>query len=403
MPLRGTRPAEAGAYRYEPNDGETMKFGSLRAIVNGSGIVAVCLFAVALAGGQGAQAQRPPMAEEVFKNIQILKGIPVDEFMDTMGMFAAATSLNCTHCHASDNTNSWDKFALDTPLKQTARRMLNMVNAINKDNFKGVRAVTCYTCHHGDQRPKIVPSLIVQYSAPVEDPDEIEIPPNAKGPSADEVFAKYIQAIGGAQRVANLTSLVAKGTYSGYETDLAKVPVEVFARAPAQRTIIVHALFGDSIRVFDGRSGWIASADKPMPLMPLSGGNLEGAKVEAMVAFPAQLKQAFSQWRVTSTSIDDRDVQVLQGTNPRQPPVNLYFDQSGLLVRLVRFVDTAVGRVPTQIDYSDYRDVAGMKMPFKWTATWTDGQSTAELTEIQPNVAIDAAKFARPAPAPPPK
>ena len=343
------------------------------------------------------------MAEEVFKNVQILKGIPVDQFMDTMGMFAAATSLNCTHCHASDNTNSWDKYALDTPLKQTARRMMNMVNTINKDNFKGVRAVTCYTCHHGDQRPKIIPSLIVQYSAPLEDPDEIEIPPNAKGPSPDEVFSKYIQAIGGTQRVASLTSFVAKGTYSGYETDLAKVPVEIFAKAPAQRTTIVHALFGDSVRVFDGRSGWIASADKPMPLMPLSGGNLDGAKLEAMLLFPAQLKQAFNQWRVTSTSIDDRDVQVLQGTNPRQPPVNLYFDESGLLVRLVRFVDTAVGRVPTQIDYSDYRDVAGMKIPFKWTATWTDGQSTAELTDIQLNVPIDAAKFARPAPAPPPK
>jgi photosynthetic reaction center cytochrome c subunit len=380
-----------------------MALESTRKILNVIGTVAVYVFVAVLARGQGVQAQRPPMAEEVFKNVQILKGIPVDEFMDTMGMFAAATSLNCTHCHASDNTNSWDKFALDTPLKQTARRMMNMVNAINKDNFKGVRAVTCYTCHHGDQRPKIVPSLIVQYSAPVEDPDEIEIPPNAKGPSADEVFAKYIQAIGGAQRVASLASFVAKGTYSGYETDLAKVPVEVFAKAPAQRTIIVHALFGDSIRVFDGRSAWIASADKPMPLMPLSGGNLEGVKVEAMLAFPAQFKQAFSQWRVTSTSIDDRDVQVLQGTNPRQPPVNLYFDQSGLLVRLVRFADTAVGRVPTQIDYSDYRDVAGVKMPFKWTATWTDGQSTAELTEIQPNVAIDAARFARPAPAPPPK
>jgi len=365
--------------------------------------VSIVLLAAAAPFAAGGQAQRPPMAEEVFKNVQILKGIPVDEFMDTMGMFAAATSLNCTHCHASDNTNSWDKFAVDTPLKQTARRMMNMVNAINKENFRGVRAVTCYTCHHGDQRPKIIPSLIVQYSAPVEDPDEIEIPPNAKGPSPDEIFTKYIQAIGGAQRAANLTSFVAKGTYSGYETDLTKVPVEIFAKAPAQRTIIVHALFGDSVRVFDGRNGWIASADKPMPLIPLTGANLEGAKVETMALFPAQLKQAFNQWRGTSTAIDDREVQVLQGTNPRQPPVNLYFDASGLLVRLVRFVDTPVGRVPTQIDYSDYRDVAGVKMPFKWTATWTDGQSTAELTEIAPNAAIDPAKFARPAPAPPPK
>ena len=385
------------------DEGELVRFGSRH--LGGSALrtVAVCLFGVAIATGQAGQAQRPPMAEEVFKNVQILKGIPVDEFMDTMGMFAAATSLNCTSCHASDNTNTWDKFALDTPLKQTARRMMNMVSTINKENFKGVRSVTCYTCHHGDQRPKIVPSLIVQYSAPVEDPNEIEIPPNTKTPPADEIFAKYIQALGGAERIGNLTGFVAKGTYSGYETDLAKVPVEVYVKAPAQRTMIVHALFGDSVRVFDGRSAWVASADKPMPLMPLTGGNLEGAKLEAMVFFPAQLKQAFSQWRGTSTSIDDREVQVLQGTNPGQPPVNFYFDQSGLLVRLVRFVDTAVGRVPTQIDYSDYRDVRGIKLPFKWTATWTDGQSTAELNEIQINVSIDGAKFARPAPAPPPK
>ena len=137
--------------------------------------------------------------------------------------------------------------------------------------------------------------------------------------------------------------------------------------------------------------------------MPLTGGNLEGAKVEALVAFPAQLKQAFTQWRVSSASIDDHDVQVLQGINPRQPPVNFYFDETGLLVRLTRFVDTAVGRVPTQTDYADYRDVSGVKLPFKWTVTWTDGQSTAQLNEVQANVPIDAAKFGKPAPAPPPK
>ena len=137
--------------------------------------------------------------------------------------------------------------------------------------------------------------------------------------------------------------------------------------------------------------------------MPLTGGNLDGAKVEAILSFPTQLKQAFNQWRVSSTAIDDREVRVLQGTSPRQPPVNLYFDESGLLVRLVRFADTAVGRVPTQIDYADYREVSGVKMPFRWTTTWTDGQSTTQLSDVQPNVQIEPAKFARPAPAPAPK
>src|SRR5438094_10316462 len=102
-----------------------------------------------------------------------------------------------------------------------------------------------------------------------------------------------------------------------------------------------------------------------------------------MVFFPSQLKQAFSQWRVTSASIDDREVQVLQGTNPRQPPVNLYFDQSGLLVRLVRFVDNAVGRVPTQVDQDDYRYVRGTNLTFKSTAHGTDPTSTVEVTQTQ--------------------
>src|SRR2546428_9066851 len=127
------------------------------------------------------QTQTPQMAEQVFKNVQILKGIPIDEFMDTMGMFSASTSMNCTDCHTSDSTTTWDKFANDTPLKQTARRMTLMVNAINKDVFKGVRAVTCYTCHQGERRPKVVPSLVVQYSAPMEDPNEIESFPNTSG------------------------------------------------------------------------------------------------------------------------------------------------------------------------------------------------------------------------------
>src|SRR4029079_4124588 len=96
-------------------------------------------------------------------------------------------------------------------------------------------------------------------------------------------------------------------------------------------------------------------------------------------------------------------VVVLQGTNPGKPPVNFYFNDAGLLVRVLRFTDTSVGRVPTQIDYDDYRDVAGVKMPFKWTTTWTNGQTFTELTEMTPNVNIDASRFAKPTPAPPAK
>jgi photosynthetic reaction center cytochrome c subunit len=376
-----------------------MKTGSRRTILGVLGTVMVCCLGITISSGPRAQEPKPQMAEDRFKNVQVLKGIPVDEFMDTMGMISSALGLNCLDCHTSDSDTAWERFAADTAMKRTSRRMIQMVAAINKDNFGGVRGVTCWTCHRGDLRPSTLPNLGVQYSAPVEDPNDIQIQPASNGPSADEVFNKYFQALGGTQRLASLTSLAAKGTYMGFDTHRTKVPVEVFAKAPNQRTVIIHAAFADRVSAYNGREGWVAAIEKPLPLMPMTGGNLEGQKIEAMMSFPAQIKQAFNQWRVSTTFIDDKSVQVLQGTSPRLPPLNLYFDETGLLVRMVRFADTPIGRVPTQIDYSDYRVVAGVKIPFRWIATWTDGQVTVELTEVQPNVAIDASKFDRPAPA----
>ncbi len=379
-----------------------MKLGSMRIVFGAAVAAATFMLAGVLAQGQAAQQARPQMAEEVFKNVQILKGIPVDEFMDTMGMFSAALSLNCIDCHVAESVGTWDKFGDDTPLKVRSRKMLQMVNAINKDNFSGVRSVTCYTCHRGDLRPKIVPNLAAQYATPVEDANEVTMLPPSAGPPPDQVFNKYIQAVGGAPRVAALTSFSGKGTFIGFETEQTKVAMELYAKAPGQRAMVVHTRIGDSLRVVDGRAAWIAAPDKPLPLMTLTGGNLEGAKIDAL--FPGQIKGAFAQWRTGATAIDDKEVQVLQGTNPRQAPVNFYFDEkTGLLVRVLHFVDTAVGRVPAQVDYSDYRDVAGVKIPFKWTTTWTDGQATTELSEVTPNVSIDAARFNRPAPAPRPK
>src|SRR6266446_2793616 len=172
--------------------GDNMKLRSTRIVLGVTGVLTLCLIGVVLARGQAGQTQRPQVAEEVFRNVQVLKGIPVDEFMDTMGMFSASLSLNCIDCHVAESVGTWEKFADETALKRTARRMMLMVNAINKDNFSGVRSVTCYTCHRGDLRPRILPNLAAQYAVPVEDPNEIEIHPVPGGPSADQVFDKYI-------------------------------------------------------------------------------------------------------------------------------------------------------------------------------------------------------------------
>jgi outer membrane lipoprotein-sorting protein len=384
-----------------------MNLGSRRTIL--SVVTVVFPLCVASAFCQAVPEQKPQMAENVFKNVQVLKGLSVNEFMGTMGFIAASLSMNCIDCHVTASASNVEKFADDTPVKQTARRMILMVKNLNATNFGGKRMVTCYSCHRGDERPKITPSLATQYGTPPpEDPNDIEAGEEAPGPgtpSADQIFDKYIQSLGGAQQLAKLTSFVAKGTYQGYDTGDKKVPLEVLAKAPSQRTAIAHLPEGDLIRTFDGNGAWMTSAGTllPIPVLELTGGELEGAKLEADLSFPARIKQTLTELHVGDTAIDDNNVFVVQGTSSLKTtgiktPIKLFFDKkSGLLVRVVRYSDTSIGFNPTQIDYSDYRDVSGVKMPFRWVTTWTDGRSTAELTQVQPNVAIAASKLAKPA------
>jgi outer membrane lipoprotein-sorting protein len=253
------------------------------------------------------------------------------------------------------------------------------------------------------QHPEVTPSLAEQYGPPPpDDPDRIEvIPGSVETPgAAEQIIDKFIQAIGGEQQVSKLSSFVAKGTYAGFDTDFQKVPAEVFAKAPNQRTITDHLHGGDNITTFDGHEAWLAGADRPVPLIALTGGELDGARVDADLSFPATLKQGLSKWHVgfPPVTLDGKVTQVVEGDAPGGTPVKLFFDkQSGLLLRQTRFIETTIGVIPLHVDYSDYRAVGGVKMPFKWQMTWVDGQSTTELTNVQPNAAVDAAKFAKPA------
>jgi photosynthetic reaction center cytochrome c subunit len=362
----------------------------------------VCLLGGAAAGQSGTD--RAPLSDTVFKNVQVLKGIPVDQFMATMGFFSASLGMSCEDCHSADDRN-WDGFAADNPRKVTTRRMITMMTTINRENFGGRQVVTCYSCHRGSDRPRATPDLTAMY-APPPPPDLNDLVQQAPGaPTADQVFDRYFDALGGRERIGAVTSLVARGTSAGYGPEAGRRPTEIFVKAPGLRTIIIHTANGDSTAAFDGRAGWLAAPLRPVAVLPLTGQELDGAKLDAELSLPSQIKQALGRWRVgVSATIDDHDVDVVQGTSPGGTTATLYFDkESGLLVRTVRYTNSPVGRIPTQTDYADYRDVAGVKIPFRWTMTWLDGRDTVELADVQLNVPIDAATFGRPAPPSAPK
>ena len=398
-----------------------MKSCYRRGVLGAFGITALVLFGIGLAVAQTASQEKPLLAEQAFKNIQVFKGLPVDDFMETMGIMAASLDFDCSDCHVGAGTDQVD-WPADTPRKVMARLMVNMVANINKNNFGGRQAVTCWTCHRNRDKPLVTPTMETIYGTVTIEPDDVVI--QAEGmPSPDSILDKYIQAAGGAQRLAGLKSFVGKGTSVGFGGFGGGGEVELVAEAPDKRA--TNILFneatgrGDQIRTYDGRIGWVRTPLNVLGEFQLSGGDLDGARLDAQLSFPGQIKQALTNLKTgppgtiadlpapTSQASLQKDVtlgqthevDVVQGTGPRGLLVTLYFDRkTGLLVRELRYGSSPIGRVPTQIDFADYRDVSGIKLPFRITYAWLDGRDSIVLNEIKTNVPVSEAKFGRPAP-----
>lgn len=351
--------------------------------------------------GKAAASARPP-AGVFFKAVttSTLKELSVDDFLQAMGVMAAGLGIDCSDCHPGAGSDTVD-FVIDTPQKVTARKMVEMVAVINKTNFGGAQRVTCWTCHHGRTEPSTTVTLQHLYGSPYD--DENDFIPQAKGVTpAGQILDKYIQAVGGAQRLAGLKSFVATGTSTGYAQLGDAGTFQIFAKAPDQRTTSVvykaHPERGDNTRTYDGRTGWIKTPRAMLREYELTGTELNGARLDAMLSFPGQIKQAITGVRSGfPDTIDGHAVEIVQGTASGNILVTLWFDQkSGLLTRMVRYGNTPIGRSPTQVDFGDYRDVGGIKFPFKYTFSWLDGRDSFVLTDVKVNVPIDAAEFGKP-------
>lgn len=375
----------------------------------------------AFMAGIAAAQPKPMTSDQAFKNVQVLKGIPLDDFMGTMGVMTGSLSYDCSECHIGAGTQNVD-WATDTPRKIVARKMVTMVNNINKENFSGRQAVTCYSCHHGHDRPFTTPALENVYGPASTEMDDVVTQMEGQ-PPAEQIIDKYIRAIGGAERLKAIKSYVATGTSVGFGGFGGGARVTVYANAPDQRTMITDFKDapgrGDSTRSYDGHIGWLRTPLNVLGEYQLSGGELDGARLDALMSFPGQIKQVLTRFRVglpiTISELpapesqvskeqnvgigQDRLVDVVQANGPRDMLVTLYFDHdSGLLLRVLRYARTPIGRVPTMIDYSDYRDVSGVRMPFRMTFAWLNGRDAIRLDDVKTNVAIDPAVFGKPAP-----
>ena len=356
----------------------------LKQIIQTTFAVAVTLGAAAFTA-QPVRAQAaaaPKAAEEVFKNIVQLKGTPADQLGPAMTFMASSLGVECTFCHVAGKMEADDKGA-----KKTAREMMAMQAAINKESFRGQLQVTCFSCHRGSARPVNTPPVL-EGDAPAR--PAAPATPGAAATTADQIVEKYVTAMGGADAIKKVTSRVMKGTILAGGSER---PIELFTKSPNKRISISN---GQSFTAFDGTAGWMR--DTGRPAHDMSASEAEAAGLDAEFSLALRLKEIFPQLRRgRPETIAGVECETLNASRPGRPPVRLYFDKnSGLLLRMVRYAETPVGRNATQIDYADYREMDGVKSPFRWTLSRPNGRFTIQVKEAKNNVPVEDARFAKP-------
>ena len=351
-----------------------------------------------------AAASQEKTLGETHPKIQVLKALPESELGLVMNFVAVSMGRRCDFCHVNKGNNNWDWESDEKEEKLTARKMMTMVLAINKDNFRGSPSVSCFTCHRGRTSPQGFPSFPLPTPAPRPQPQ----PASAAGqpaptpsstpapPTADQMLVKYTEALGGQASIDKMKTSMMKGTYTGFNG--APLSYEVALSAPDKFHISVTTPQGVTERGFDGKVGWEKNA---RGVNELATGILDQMKEMFLFFRNIKLKEQFTQVRFNGREkINDRDALIVAGRTADNHRERLYFDaETGLLVRRISYTETPIGVIPTQVDFEDYRDVEGVKLPFtiKVSSVEPGFVSTRKYTDIKPNTPVDDAIFKMPA------
>jgi hypothetical protein len=222
-------------------------------------------------------------------------------------------------------------------------------------------------------------------------------PPPAEAPSVDQIIDHYVQSVGGKDAIQKVTSRTMKGTLDNSD-DGTTSPAEVFAKAPDKYLEVVS--LGDSGQMqqgWNGTAGWGKDPDSGLHDMDKS--DLVAAKRDYDFYRAIRLRELYPKMALSGkTKVNDRDAYIVEATSGDGAAEKLYFDaESGLLVRRdYERVTIDDGIVLYEVDYDDYKDVDGLKLPATVSRKTPDYSLTYRFTEIKQNLPIDDAKFNKP-------
>ena len=352
----------------------------------------VVLLIVVMLGLAGLRAQQAPTVGDTRPKVEVIKDLPESQLFPVMNAIADSLNVTCEHCHVRSTPNPntvvggwlWDRD--DKPAKAVARRMLRMVRDLNAANFDGRGRVTCFTCHRGSLQPMRLPAL-----PPTQSPASV---PSVL-PSAAEIIAAYKAAVG-ADAAARFATTVLTATDDRSENRHGTFDVQLKEADKGRLTIRMEGQ-PEINQAVDGEVGWVTNQGALQLLAPP-----DVQAVKRSVARYSAVKVIDSPATMQVRGIElvrERPAYVLEVTVDPKTSRRFYFDVgTRLVVREMTTIETIVVPLQNQVDYEDYREVDGVKLPFTIVTSDNAPYSTAtrRFTRIVHGVPLDDAVFRPP-------
>jgi hypothetical protein len=358
-------------------------------------------------------AQGPPdgdkPVEQTRKNIQVLKGLPESQLFPEMNFIAASLGVQCGFCHVSQGKDAqgrtnWVWESDEKEEKKVAREMMRMVLAVGKGDYGISRGqVTCYTCHRGQEHPQSLPTLPLAASGH-EPPPAGTTTPGAPGgpagarpeqPTVQQVFDKYVAAVGKPEAVKQFQTFVAKGTATASQGRSQNF--EVTLKGTDKALLVLEGpQGGQQRRAITGTTGWMAG---PRGARAFNPTELADARRTLDLFSVVKLAPAPTMRVAGRRKVGERDAVVVVDRPSERVQRRYFFDaETGLLLRVVTLTDAILNQLPEQVDFEDYRDVDGVKLPFvvRISAIDTFNSRTQTITEVKHGLPVEDALFNMP-------
>jgi hypothetical protein len=329
------------------------------------------------------------------KNVQLLTNLSDAQLGLAMNNMSASLGVHCDFCHVFNEQTKHLDFASDAKEeKKTGREMIKLVLDLNEKNFHGRPIVGCYTCHLGKEHPSTIVALPLPASAPMKT-HEAEEAERKTYPAAKDVVAKYITAIGGEAAAKKLAT--SSMTATGTRTDAGgrSTPLEVFSAGGKTLVRSTPAEGPQMAQMFAPESAWMQGREgtRTVTGADASTSYLFARAYQPVTTLPENARVGSKE------TIDGHETWAVSAPIDEHTRQRVWFDATtGLAVRRLITVDSPVGRIPTQTDFDDYRDVNGVKVPFTVKVSSVNGgqNATRKYTSIELGKSVDEKMFEAP-------